>query len=469
MIRLLLYSHDPKLQLLLGPTIGEEFSVFSERRLDRIRQIVSQGQCDVVILDLDSDSLPIPQQLSTFDEIRDLGVPVVLMTDDDSRATAMDLVQRGIYNYIRKPPALPELRIVCRRAHEYASLKRQIERAGCVLPAAAGEPLIGSSARSRAVCDLVRRVAARDATALITGESGTGKELVAHAIHSLSDRKESPFVAVACGAIPDTLIEAELFGAEKGAFTGAATRRKGYLEDAGNGTLFFDEIGELSAYTQVKLLRVLQEREFSRLGSSQLIPLKARPLFATHRNLLEMVKEGTFRHDLYYRVNVVEIKTPPLRDHREDIPAMAQHFLQEYSQRYQKSMTGVTPNAMALLLEYEWPGNVRELENAIQRAIVLSDDDTVQPKDLPQAMQHPTCRTFEDSLPAASFEEQLHNYKNKIVYKSLQECNGNVTHAARSLQMSRTYLHRIIRENVSASDHPEEEADDSKPDSDYSN
>jgi DNA-binding NtrC family response regulator len=480
MIRLLSYSQDADLQCLLAATLCGDFSVRLENGSGAVREIISQGQCDVLVLDLDARPHPIHQLFGFFDEIRDLGVPVVVMTDDDTRATALDLVQRGVYNYIRKPPVLPELKIVVRRAHEFAVLGRELEQARQLsrpsgeearqqLALSGCDRLIGSSALSQEFYDLIRRVAARDATALITGESGTGKELVAHAIHSLSDRKESPFVAVACGAIPDTLIEAELFGAEKGAFTGAATRRKGYLEDAGNGTLFFDEIGELSAYTQVKLLRVLQEREFSRLGSSQLIPLKARPLFATHRNLLEMVKEGTFRHDLYYRVNVVEIKTPPLRDHREDIPAMAQHFLQEYSQRYQKSMTGVTPNAMALLLEYEWPGNVRELENAIQRAIVLSDDDTVQPKDLPQAMQHPTCRTFEDSLPAASFEEQLHNYKNKIVYKSLQECNGNVTHAARSLQMSRTYLHRIIRENVSASDHPEEEADDSKPDSDYSN
>jgi transcriptional regulator with PAS, ATPase and Fis domain len=282
---------------------------------------------------------------------------------------------------------------------------------------------------------------------LITGESGTGKELIARSIHNLGYRKERPFVAVSCGAIPETLIEAELFGAEKGAFTGAAARRKGYLEEAGNGTLFFDEIGEFSAHTQVKLLRVLQEREFSRLGSTQPIPLQARLLYATHRSLLEMVAEGTFRQDLYYRVNVMGIKSPALRDHTEDIPQLAQHFMEEYSRLYHRPMTRITPNAMALLLEYEWPGNVRELENVIQSAIILSDDESMLPKDLPKIMQHPDLLGLGDSLPGASFEEQMQDYKTKLAHRAVQECKGNKTLAARSLHISRTYLHRLIKDS----------------------
>src|SRR5580658_10088050 len=371
MIRLLLYSQDLSLQSLLAPTLGSEFSVFLERRMNRIREIISKGQCDVLILDLEPGSYPIQQQLGFFDEIRSLGVPVVVMTDDDSRATAMDLVQRGVYNYIRKPPVLPELKIVVRRAHEYAVLKRELESVRQRMPLSGCDQLIGSSARSQLVYDLIRRVANLEASVLITGESGTGKELIAHAIHNLSHRKDRPFIAVSCGAIPETLIEAELFGAERGAYTGAATRRRGYLEEAANGTLFFDEIGECSAHTQIKLLRVLQERELFRLGSSQPIPLQARLLFATHRNLLEMVQEGTFRQDLYYRVNVVDIKSPPLRDHTEDIPQLAEHFMEEYARLYHRSMSRIAPSAMALLLEYEWPGNVRELENVIQSAIIL--------------------------------------------------------------------------------------------------
>jgi DNA-binding NtrC family response regulator len=446
MIHLLLYSQDVQLQSLLAVTLGEDFSLSLERRADRIREVVSRGHWDVLIIDLDSNTHPVQQQLKFFDEIRDCGVPIVVMTDDDSRSMAMDLVQRGVYNYIRKPPALPELKIIVRRAHEYAVLKRELEAVRERLPHPGCDQLIGSSARSQVVYDLIRRVANLEASVLITGESGTGKELIAHAIHNLGNRKDRRFVAVSCGAIPETLIESELFGTERGAFTGAATRRRGYLEEAGNGTLFFDEIAEFSSHTQVKLLRVLQEREFSRLGSSQPIPLQARLLFATHRNLLEMVEQGTFRQDLYYRVNVMGIKSPRLRDHTEDIPQLAQHFLEEYSQLYQRSMTRITPNAMVLLIEYMWPGNVRELENVIQSAIILSDDDTIQPKDLPNAMQHPDLLGLGDSLPGASFEEQMQDYKIKLAHRAVQECKGNKTLAARSLNISRTYLHRLIKD-----------------------
>ena len=456
MIHLLLYSQDTSLLSLLAPTLGSGFSLFAERRMDRIREIISQGQCDVLILDLDSNSYPIQQQLGFFDEIRDFGVPVVVMTDDDGRATAMDLVQRGVYNYIRKPPALPELKIVVRRAHEYAVLKRELDRIHQLTPHSGCGQLIGSSARSQVLYDLIRRVVNLEASVLITGESGTGKELIARCIHDLGNRKTRPFVAVSCGAIPETLIEAELFGAERGAFTGSATRRRGYLEEAGNGTLFFDEIGEFSPHTQVKLLRVLQEREFSRLGSSQVIPLQARLLFATHRSLIEMVKEGTFRQDLYYRVNVMGIKSPALRDHTEDIPQLAQHFLEEYSRRYRREMNRIAPNAMALMLEYEWPGNVRELENVIQGAIILSDDDTIQPKDLPKTMQHPDLLGVGDALPGSSFEEQMQDYKIKLAHRAVQECKGNKTLAARSLHISRTYLHRLIKD-------PGEDEDESVP------
>jgi len=445
MISLLLYSQDRSLQSLLASTLGTEFSLLLDRRVDRIREIISRGQCDVLILDLDSSSYPIQEQLGFFEEIRDFGVPVVVVTDDDTRATAMDLVQRGVYNYIRKPPVLPELKIVVRRAHEYAVLKRELDNVRQRMPLSGCDQLIGSSARSQVVYDLIRRVANLEASVLITGESGTGKELIAHAIHNLSHRKDRPFVAVSCGAIPETLIEAELFGTERGAFTGAATRRKGYLEEAANGTLFFDEIGEFTAHTQVKLLRVLQEREFSRLGTSQLIPLQARLLFATHRNLLEMVEEGTFREDLYYRVNIMVIKSPALRDHTEDIPQLTQHFLEKYSRLYQRSPIRIMPNAMALLIQYEWPGNVRELENVIQGAIILSDHSAIHPKDLPNTVQRPDLLGVGDTLPGASFEEQMRDHKIRLALAAIQEYKVNKTLAARSLRISRTYLHRLIK------------------------
>jgi len=364
----------------------------------------------------------------------------------------MAMVQHGVCDYFRKPPALPELKIIVRRAYEHASLRRELNdvygtrhQPQACIPVTCDQ-LIGSSARSRATYDLIRRVTNLNSFVLITGESGTGKELIARAIHNLSDRAKLPFVAVSCGAIPETLIEAELFGHEKGAYTGTTGARAGYLEQAAGGTLFLDEIGELSLHTQVKLLRVLQQREFTRLGSSRPTPLRARVLFATHRDLTKMVEQGSFRQDLYYRVKVVEIQSPALREKSEDIPLLAEHFLKQYSEIYNKPMRAIQPEAMALLLEYSWPGNVRELENVIQSAIILAAGDTIAPEDLPEALQELDPLDAESALPGGSFEEQLRDYRIRLAMKAIQEANGNKTLAARSLNISRAYLHRLIRE-----------------------
>jgi len=286
---------------------------------------------------------------------------------------------------------------------------------------------------------------------LITGESGTGKELIARAIHNLGARSNKPFVAVSCGAIPETLIEAELFGHEKGAFTGTVGAREGYFEQAGDGTLFLDEIGDLSLYTQVKLLRVLQQMEFSRLGSNRLIPLRARLIFATHQDLAKLVAEGKFRQDLYYRINVMRIEAPPLQDRPEDIPAIAQHFLEHYAQVFQKPMEGIEPEALEMLQGYPWPGNVRELENVMQRAIILATGRTVRAEDLSLNLQDEDASAYDgvvdigDYQPAGSFERQLRDYKIKLAVAAVRENNGNKTLAARSLCISRAYLHRLIR------------------------
>jgi DNA-binding NtrC family response regulator len=454
-IRLVLYSQDAKLLPLLAPTLGKDFHVSVVPNEPGVKNLISQDQCDVLILDFDSNYSSLEQQLRFFDEVRDSTVPVVVMTDDESRLTAMELVQRGVYDYFRKPPALPELKIIVRRAYEDSVLKRDLEKAKQQLRASSScDGLIGSSARSQVVYDLIRRVTALNASVLITGESGTGKELIARAIHNLSDRAKLPFLAVSCGAIPETLIEAELFGHEKGAFTGAAGMREGYLEQAGGGTLFLDEIGELSLNTQVKLLRVLQQREFRRLGSSRLMPLRARLIFATHRNLKQMVEGGTFRQDLYYRVNVMGINSPPLRDRTEDIPVLAHHFLKEYTAIYQKPVQSIRPNAMALLVGYFWPGNVRELENVIQTAIITTERDSIGPENLPEALQQPDLLGVGDSLPGGSFEDQLRDYRVKLANKAIQDCNGNKTLAAQSLSISRAYLHRLIRETPADVDLP---------------
>ena len=295
------------------------------------------------------------------------------------------------------------------------------------------------------VYDLVHRVASLNASVLIVGESGTGKELIAQAIHNLGSRSDRPFVAVSCGAIPETLIESELFGHEKGAFTGTVGSREGYLEQAGDGTLFLDEVGEITLSTQVKLLRVLQQREFSRLGSSRLIPLRARIIFATHQDLGEMVQQGKFRQDLYYRINVMRIDAPSLQEHAEDIPTIALHFLRQYSETYEKPMEYIDQAAMAVLQSYSWPGNVRELENTIQRAIIVASDSCIRVQDLPRNIQEENVVSIADHHPASSFERQIRDFKVKLATAAVRENNGNKTLAARSLNISRAYLHRLIR------------------------
>ncbi len=452
MIRVALSSQDLKLQPLLAPALGRDFHVLAEPDHDRLKELLWENSVDVLLLDLDSNFCDPEQQVDFYTHISESGVGVVAMTDDIARPAAVDLVQRGAHGYCRKPPVLRELKAMLRKASEYTAMKRELEvrRARAVMEPEWIEPLrcdglIGSSTEMLGVYDLIRRVASLSASVLIKGESGSGKELIARAIHNLGDRSRFPFIAVSCGAIPETLIESELFGHEKGAFTGTTGTRTGYLEQAANGTLLIDEIGELSLQTQVKLLRVLQQREFTRLGSGRALPLKARVLFSTHRDLLRMVSEGTFRLDLYYRINVMTIKAPSLAEHPSDIPLLAECFVKQYSELYNKRVTGVAPNALALLQEYDWPGNVRELENVIQRAIICTDTQIIEPKDLPEHFQQQEL-IEETSLPqVGSFERLLRDFKVKVATKAIEECNGNKTLAARNLDISRAYLHRLIR------------------------
>jgi DNA-binding NtrC family response regulator len=423
MIRLLLYSRDLKIQAALAPATGVDFSIAIDSSRERVRRQVLEKRCDVVLLDL--EGYPLTEQLDFHAELQNLGTAVVVVADADPGKTR-ELERQGIREFCEKPLSLPELSVLIRDAHARTINGPSADNPVTPAPDYGCGELVGSSARAKAVYDLIQRVAGLNAFVLITGESGTGKELIAHAIHSLGQRESSRFVAVSCGAIPESLIEAELFGYEKGAFTGAMARRAGYLEEAGDGTLFLDEIGELSQHTQVKLLRVLQQREFTRLGSSVAIPLRARVLFATNRNLKQMVGEGAFREDLYYRVNVVGIHSPALRDRREDIPQLARHFLTIYARSYGKNVTSIGPDAMALLCDYAWPGNIRELENVIQSAIVLADDTNIVPSNLPVELRQDDSKVLTDAR-WSSFEDQLRDYKVKLAMEAIKECNGNKT------------------------------------------
>ena len=451
MIRVVLCSLDLKLPPLLAPALGRDFELIAEPNHGRLRQMLGRpGEVNVLLLDLDSECGRVDQQVEFFHEISSQ-IATVIITDDEARPTATDLVTRGAHAYCRKPPALRELKAMLRRAAEHTAMKRELEavRETAVVKEPAQpivcDGLIGSSPEMVAVYDLIRRVSNLNASVLIIGDSGTGKELIARAIHNLGDRSQAPFIAVSCGAIPETLIESELFGHEKGAFTGTNGTRIGYFEQAGNGTIFIDEIGELSLQTQVKLLRVLQQREFTRLGSGRGIPLKARVIFATHRDLSRMVADGTFRLDLYYRINVMTVKAPALRERPEDIAALAEFFMKQYSAVFRKKITRIDSRALELLEEYDWPGNVRELENVIQSAIIRADGEIIEPKDLPDAFQMCELPDEAEVPQIGSFEKLLRDYKVKLATKAIEDCNGNKTLAARRLNISRAYLHRLIR------------------------
>ena len=309
--------------------------------------------------------------------------------------------------------------------------------------------MVGESPRMRQVYQLIAKVAPTDSSVLISGESGTGKELAARAIHQNSKRSEKPFIAVNCAALTETLLESELFGHEKGAFTGAMAQRKGRLEIADGGTLFLDEIGELSATLQVKLLRVLQEREFERVGGTRTIKVDIRLLTATNRNLEDMIIQGLFRQDLFYRLNVLQLEMPPLRQRLEDIPLLAKYFAVRYGEKCNRRIKGISLEAQKRLLSYDWPGNVRELENAIERAVVLGTTDLILLEDLPEAILETETRTM---AAPTKYHEAVADTKKQIILQAMDQTKGNYTDAAKLLGVHPNYLHRLIR-NLNLREH----------------
>jgi len=301
--------------------------------------------------------------------------------------------------------------------------------------------MIGESAKMKAVYQFIGRVAPTEATVLILGESGTGKELAARAIHRNSARADKPFVAINCAALTETLLESEMFGHEKGSFTGAIAQKKGKIEVAAGGTLFLDEIGEMPLSMQAKLLRVLQEREFERVGGTRTIPADIRLMTATNRELEDLARSGAFRQDLYYRLNVVSFQMPPLRDRRDDIPLLASYFIRKHAEKCKRKVAGLSGKARQCLQNYDWPGNVRELENAIERAVVLGSSDQILPEDLPEALL--------DTAPAVTsvnhYHDGLNQAKKQLIMKAYEEARGNYTESARILGVHPNYLHRLIR------------------------
>jgi DNA-binding NtrC family response regulator len=436
---------DPRFAEVIGLTLGSDFTVRISTGFDPSAAPAQQGWWDVVLLDLrDAENkASVDAALRLMDEVKRLNPapPITVMMGDDDRALTRMLFENGAYDTLASPPDIVELRLLLRRGYKLREAEKELflwrsqeKSAGRLYE------LVGATESMQEVFNLVRKVAPCDVSVLITGETGTGKGLLSRAIHRLSQRATAPFVAFSCANMPETLVEDELFGHEKGAFTGAIAPRRGRFDAADQGTLFLDEIGDLPLGLQAKLLRVLQDRTFERLGSNTPRTVNIRLICATHRNLEAMVKEAKFREDLYYRLNVVQIHLPALRDRRDGIPVLAHHLLGRFAEQFGKKVKSFSYLAMHALEEYSWPGNVRELENAVQRAVVLAEGPTIEIWHLPPALRD----GFDQPHATHSFEEEVREFKRRLVLRTLRECGGNKAETARVLGLARGYLHRLI-------------------------
>jgi len=401
-------------------------------------QKITTNQFDIVITDL---KMPGKTGLEILDEVkkRNPATEVILMTAYATTQTAIEAMKKGAYDYVIKPFEMTEVRIKVNQIvernqllTENVALKNELKGRYAI------KNIIGSSGPMQQVFQMVNKVAPSEATVLIRGESGTGKELIAHAVHELSPRSKQPFVAVNCGALPESLLESELFGHEKGAFTGADKLKLGRFELAGSGTIFLDEIGDISPATQVKLLRVLQAREIVRLGGTKTIPIQARTIAATNRHLEELLRSGIFREDLYYRINVFPITLPPLRERKDDIPALVEHFLKKHDVDLKK----IDKTALKILLNYNWPGNVRELENIIERALILAGENAVSTRELPSYLYVNDSAVLPLEIPDAGIS--LEELEMSLINKALAKAHGNKSKAAKLLGITRRKLYSMI-------------------------
>jgi two-component system response regulator HydG len=415
-------------------------------------QRVETGPVDLILMDVRMAAMSGIEALKRI-KMYNPAIPIIIMTAYSSVSSAVEALKAGAYDYLIKPLDFDALKICVERAREHAGLKAENRQLKARLNAGFhADNIIGKSPAMKSMTDMLAMIAPSDATVLITGESGTGKELIARSIHFNSPRKDCPLVVVNCAAIAETLLESELFGHEKGSFTGADRKRDGRFQQAHGGTLFLDEIGETSAMMQAKLLRAIQEREIQRVGGEETIHVDVRIIAATNRDLAQEVRAGRFREDLFYRLNVVTLEVPPLRDRLEDIPLLAQHFLHQFAAKNRKSVKGFSPQAMDMLIKHGWPGNVRELENAIERAVILMTGDHITEKHLPLSIiQHYATQPESDS----SFEvlditrdgqRSLGEIEREVILATLEETSGNKSEAARRLGITRKTLHNKLKQ-----------------------
>jgi two-component system NtrC family response regulator len=439
--RLLIIEDDEDIRKQLTYALQDEYDVTVAGDRSRAAAAVQQASPQIVTLDLGLPPSPdtAEEGLRTLEDI--LGTTpdakVIIITGNGDRANAMAAVERGAFDYHLKPVNLDELKVVLRRAAYLRQLEREsAEQAQQLEDSIRFTDILGSTPKMRDIFSVIQRVAKTDATVLCEGESGTGKELVARAVHAHSPRHAGPFVAINCGAIPETLLESELFGHEKGSFTGAHAQRKGKIESANGGTLFLDEITEMSLPLQVKLLRFLQEREIERVGGRDVIPIDVRVVAASNQSLEEALRSGRFREDLYYRLSVVTIHLPPLRDRGEDVVLLANAFLRRNSHSL-KRKARFSPEALEAIVKYPWPGNIRELENKVHRAVIMASGRIISPADLDL---NPSATV--DALP--TLREARDQSERRLLVNALVRSRGNISRAARTLDISRPTFHDML-------------------------
>jgi DNA-binding NtrC family response regulator len=440
---ILVVDDDPYIQEALGDrleSLGYRVSRASDGQ--QALELIDHQDPQMVFLDIE---MPRMKGLDVLREIRkrEKDFPVVMITAYGSIDLAVEAMKEGAYDFIPKPFKANHIALVVEKAMERQRLRREKE----VLSEEVGKRyrlVAGDSTKLNAAIGAAKKAAASKSTILLLGESGTGKELFARAIHNWSDRKDRPFIAINCVGLSKELLESELFGYEKGAFTGASQLKRGKIEIANGGTVFLDEVGDISEELQAKLLRFLQEREFERVGGTQLIRVDVRIIAATNRNLESAVKEGRFREDLFYRINVVPIVLPPLRGRKEDVPSLAQFFLQRFSIESKKSFTAISQEALEALNAYDWPGNVRELANVIERAVVLGQPPTIQIEDLSPGIVAAEAETGSPSMPQ-SYHESIDEYRREVIVNALAQTQGNRAAASRLLGLQRSYLLRLMK------------------------
>jgi DNA-binding NtrC family response regulator len=439
MATILIVEDEAKMRRLLELNLGEEgMTTFSAGEAEEGLKILRRETIDLVLTDF---KLPGMNGLEFLKAIRKINsdVPVIMMTAYGSVEAAVEAMRNGASNYVLKPFPLEEITLVIRKELDVRQLVVENRNLREELGKRYDYPnIVAKSARMQEVLAAVERVAPTNSTVLIGGESGVGKELIARAIHQHSRRASGPFIKINCTAIPENLLESELFGYERGAFTGATMSKPGKFELADKGTLFLDEIGDVPTATQAKLLRVLQEREFERLGGTRTIKVDVRMIAATNRDLRAALEQGTFREDLYYRLNVVPIDVPPLREHKEDIPGLVELFLVRYAKDSGKPIRGVAPGAMQTLTSFHWPGNVRELQNIIERAVTFAKADRIEAGDIQldeaPAKGNPSAQGF---LPGGM---TLDSWEDEMIREALRRANGNKSQAARLLGLTRNAL-----------------------------